>query len=210
MCFHSKQTKSATTVANRWQAKIEQPGLFNANAIYNGHDYPSTPVITKADPFWIKQYYWGLIPAWAKDESIKEFTLNARIETLTEKPSFKNVINNRCLVIVDGFYEWQSFNKNGELDANGKIKKKYLLSHKEDEPFAFAGLYNDWINPLTNEIKRTYTIVTTEASELMALIHNSKKRMPITLTPQREDLWLNGLATDNFKNDTIDLLATAV
>lgn len=99
-----------------------------------------------------------------------------------EKPSFKDSINKRCLVIVDGFYEWQW------LDKVGKSKQKYLITHKQDEPFAFAGLYNDWLNPATGDIRRTYTIVTTEANELMAEIHNNKKRMPVSLTGRRVKL----------------------
>jgi putative SOS response-associated peptidase YedK len=90
------------------------------------------------------------------------------------------------------------------------INHRFSKTHKQDEPFAFAGLYNDWLNPATGDIRRTYTIVTTEANELMAVIHNNKKRMPVSLTPEREELWLNGVETEEFKNDSIDLLATPV
>ena len=85
-----------------------------------------------------------------------------------------------------------------------------MLTHKEDEPFAFAGLYTNWVDKNTGEIRNTYTIVTTEANALMSEIHNNKKRMPIILTPEREKLWLAGEEIDNFKKDEIDLLAIAV
>jgi putative SOS response-associated peptidase YedK len=75
-----------------------------------------------------------LIPAWAKDKTIQQYTLNAKIETLNEKPSFKNNIKNRCLVIADGYYEWQW------LDPKGKNKQKYLITLTSEEPFAFAGI----------------------------------------------------------------------
>jgi putative SOS response-associated peptidase YedK len=204
MCYNHKQTKSITTLANRWQAKVEKPDLFNEKGIYNGFTYPHTPVITNTNPFLIKEYYWGLIPSWSKDDSIRAYTLNAKIETLLEKPSFKDCVNNRCLILIDGFYEWKW------LDKVGKTKQKYLLTHKNDEAFALAGLYNDWLNKETGEVRRTYTIVTTEANELMAEIHNNKKRMPVSLLPEREDVWLEGANTDEFKKDSIDLLATAV
>lgn len=204
MCFHSKQTKSATQVENRFKAKIEKADIFNSKAIYNGFTYPHTPIITNKNSELIQEFNWGLIPTWSKDESIRAYTLNARIETIKEKPSFKEAINNRCLVIVDGFYEWQW------LDAKGTKKQKYLLTHKEDEPFAFAGLYTNWVDKNTGEIRNTYTIVTTEANVLMSAIHNNKKRMPIILTPEREKLWLAGEEIDNFKKDEIDLLAIAV
>ena len=204
MCFHSKQTKSATQVENRFKAKIEKPDLFNANAIYNGFTYPHTPVITNKEPGLIKEFNWGLIPAWSKDETIRAYTLNARIETIKEKPSFKGVIKNRCLIIADGFYEWQW------LDKKGTKKQKYLLTSKTDDLFAFAGLYSEWIDKSTGEIRNTYTIVTTEANALMSEIHNNKKRMPVILSTQREKDWIDGAEIDTFKKDEIDLLATAI
>src|ERR1019366_4997336 len=204
MCFHSKQTKSAVEGSNRFTAKIEKPELFNSNAIYNAFTYPHTPIITNADRGLIKEYYWGLIPTWSKDEDIRAYTLNARIETIKEKPSFKGVINNRCLVISDGFYEWQW------LDSKGTKKQKYLLTSKTNDLFAFAGLYSDWIDKSTGELRNTYTIVTTVANALMSEIHNHKKRMPIILSPERESLWLAGEEIEDFKKDEIDLLATAI
>ena len=89
------------------------------------------------------------------------------------------------MVIDNGFYEWQW------LDSKGKNKIKYEIGIGNDDLFAFAGLYSQWINNSTGEIKDTYTIVTTQVNELMAEIHNTKKRMPIILKPQDENKWLN-------------------
>ena len=185
MCFHSKQTKSAQEVENRFNAKIERTELFQSIEDNNGFNFPKNPIITNEKPNIIQHYNWGLIPSWAIDDDIKKLTLNARIETINEKPSFKNSINKRCLVIANGFYEWQW------LDSKGKNKIKYEIGIGNDELFAFAGLYSQWINTITGEIKDTYTIVTTQANELMAEIHNTKKRMPIILKPEDEEKWLN-------------------
>lgn len=185
MCFHSKQTKLALELENRFKAKIEKQELFQSQVKINGFEFPKTPIITDNKPNIIQHYNWGLIPSWAKDEDIKKMTLNARIETIDEKPSFINSINKRCLVIANGFYEWQW------LDSKGKNKMKYEIGIGNDDLFAFAGLYSQWINNETGKIKDTYTIVTTQANELMSEIHNTKKRMPIILKREDENKWLN-------------------
>lgn len=185
MCFHSKLSKSAQELRNRFCIKMDDsfsPG------IYNGFQYPATPVITNKAQDKIQLFNWGLIPHNAVDVNIRSYTLNARVETIDQKPSFKNVVKNRCLVIVDGFYEWQW------LDAKGKRKQKYLISMPNDEIFTFAGLWSEWTDQSTGEIIRTYTILTTEANELLSVIHNSKKRMPFILAEEQEKDWLNGLA----------------
>ena len=184
MCFHSKQSKAATEVENRFKAKIEKIALFQPKENINGFDFALNPIITDEQPAVITHYNWGLIPSWSKDEEIKKLTLNARIETITEKPSFRNVVNQRCLVIANGFYEWQWH------DTKGKNKSKFEIGLENEELFAFAGLYSIWQNPTTGEEKNTYTIVTTEANPLMAEIHNIKKRMPIILCPEDEQKWL--------------------
>jgi len=95
---------------------------------------PKTPVIAHNKPGTIQPFTWGLIPFWLKDNTIQQYTLNAKIETLAEKPPFKNAINNRCLVIADGFYEWQW------LDQKGRSKQKYLITLPNNALFAFGGI----------------------------------------------------------------------
>ena len=184
MCFHSKQSKEATEVENRFNAKIDNIVMFKPQESINGFDYPLTPIIIDENPKIITHYNWGLIPSWSKDDEIKKFTLNARIETVDEKPSFRNSVNKRCLVIANGFYEWQW------LDSKGKNKNKFEIGIGNNDLFAFAGLYSEWTDKITGEIKNTYTIVTTEANPLMAEIHNIKKRMPIILKQEDEIKWL--------------------
>lgn len=191
MCFHSKQTKSALEVENRFKAKIDDLALFHPKENINGFTFPKTPIITDEKRKSIQHYHWGLIPSWSKDDDIQKMTLNARIETIEEKVAFKNSINKRCLVIANGFYEWQW------LDSKGKNKIKYKIGIENGELFAFAGLYSNWINKETGEVKDTFTIVTTEANELMSKIHNIKKRMPIILKREDEEKWLSNLPIKN-------------
>jgi putative SOS response-associated peptidase YedK len=139
------------------------------------------------------------------DKNSRKHTLNARIETLKELPSFRDAAKNRCLILVDGFYEWKW------LDPKGKEKQQYLISMPNDEPYAIGGIYSEWIDKETGEIMLTYAMVTTEANELMAEIHNTKKRMPLILTPDNEKLWLDAsISPDAFKNCQVDLIAKEV
>ncbi len=185
MCFHSKQSKSAIELQHRYHAQFEDEARLQPS-VYNGFQYPSTPIITNLKPHLFQFFNWGLIPFWAKDDNIKKMTLNAKIETIYEKPSFRNVVNNRCLIIADAFYEWQW------LDEKGKTKQKFEMTLPNHESFAFAGLWSEWVDKSIGEKINTYTILTTEANVLMSQIHNTKRRMPIILSTDSEREWLNG------------------
>ena len=198
MCFHSKQSKSAQALKNRFNATFEKEKNFSPALAINGFTFPATPVITNAAPTKIQLFNWGLLPSWATDIAYRKNTLNAKIETIKEKPSFRQSVNNRCLIPVDGFYEWQW------LDEKGKKKQKYLLALPKDELFCLAGIWNIWVDKSTGEIINTYAILTTEANELMAKIHNSKKRMPVIVNKENEGNWLKGL---EIKNNEINLEA---
>lgn len=195
MCFHSKQSKTAEELSKHFNADFNHDSRYEPG-IYNGFNFPETPVITGCTPEKIETFKWGLIPYWAKDEHIKKSTLNARIETVREKSAFKDAIHQRCLVLADGFFEWQW------LDDKGKKKQKYLLSLPEDQPFGFAGLWSKWVNKRTGEAIHTYTILTTQANELMSKIHNTKKRMPVIVSPKHEHAWLNEQRL-NIQNDRL-------
>lgn len=185
MCFYFKQSKSAQEVQHRFKATFEQVEAYQPG-IYNGFQYPATPIITNVEPHKIKLFHWGLIPFWAKDDRIRQYTLNARIETIHEKPSFSSVVHNRCLILADGFYEWQW------LDEKGKKKQKYELTLPDGELFAFAGLWSAWLDKSTGELRNTYALLTTEANVLLSKIHNSNKRMPVILSADAEQNWLHG------------------
>jgi len=123
-------------------------------------------------------FVWGLIPSWAKDPSIGNRMINARAETVLEKPSFRNAFRRRrCLVLADGFYEW----KQGE---RGKTPMYIRLT--SGKPFAFAGLWESWNAPDGSNVL-SCTIITTQPNDLMATIHN---RMPVILPEQAYPAWL--------------------
>jgi putative SOS response-associated peptidase YedK len=107
---------------------------------------------------------WGLIPSWAKDDSIGDKLINARAETLSEKPSFKNAFKSRrCIIPASGFYEWKK-------GAGGK--QPYYFYLKEKDVFGFAGLWEEWTDKESGEIIETCTIITTEANEVLEPVHN--------------------------------------
>ncbi len=190
MCFHNSMSKKAQEVANRFNAQIEigfEP-VFHAS----GFSFPEWPVITSEEPEKIKLYKWGLIPHWVKGieqaEIIRGQTLNARSETVFEKPSFRTSIHKRrCMVLSTGFFEWRDFNKK---------KYPYFIRLRKTEIFAFAGIYSQWVNKTTGEIANTFSIITTHANPLMAKIHNSKERMPVILPEEIERDWLDNDLTD--------------
>lgn len=185
MCFHSKQSKDAQTLEKRFNSKFKVPNEFIPPYVYNGFTHPYTPIITNEEPNKIQLYSWGLIPNWSSDLKFRKHTINARIETITEKPSYRNYTKNRCLILLDGFFEWQW------LDEKGKNKQKYLLN-QDNEAFAIAGLWNKWVNKETGEVIENYTLLTTVANSQMERIHNIKKRMPMILSKDEELKWLQG------------------
>jgi len=127
----------------------------------------------------IIQSRWGFVPSWSKDLATGYKMINARAETLAEKRSFKTAFERqRCLVIADGFYEWQKA---------GAVKKPYYIRLKSGQPFGFAGLYNIWTSPEGEDIC-TSTIITTDANEILRPIHD---RMPVIAPPDAYDLWLD-------------------
>lgn len=144
---------------------------------------PSQPLLAipndrenKADFF-----VWGLIPKWAKDHSFGNRLINARGETLAEKPSFRGSFKyKRCLILADGFYEWQK-------QPGSKAKVPHFIHLKNRQSFAFAGLWDEWSSPDGSQI-RSCTIITTEPNEMMSSLHN---RMPVILPPEDYPLWLD-------------------
>ena len=183
MCFFFKQSKSEKEMQKHFQAKVINGRLIHPDD-YNGFSHPYTAVIKNETPEVIDFLQWGLIPHWAKDRSFQKNTLNARIETITEKPSFRDCVTHRCIIPADGFYEWQW------MDEKGKRKEKYHIHLPNEELFGFAGLWSKWTDNESGEFIETYAILTTEANELMAKIHNSKKRMPVILHPDSKTDWL--------------------
>ena len=186
MCFHFKQTKTENSYSSY---KLEGKLLIG---IYNGFTHPKVSCITENDPHNVSNLSWGLIPEWSKTEDIKKYKLNARIETINEKPSFKNA--KRCIIFADGFYEWKW------LDPKGRKKQKYLIQYPDSGSFGFAGLYDKWVNKETGETLEGCSIITTAAESIMKAVHNSKLRMPVTLNFDSMSNWLNSQSVEFFSD----------
>lgn len=128
---------------------------------------------------------WGLIPSWAKDTAIANKLINARSETVAEKPSFRGAYKyRRCLLPANGFYEWTG--------KKGEPKQPWLIRVEQNTPIAFAGLWEHWMDPNGSELE-TCTILTTEAADTIVHIHH---RMPVILKPEDFDAWLTAPAND--------------
>jgi len=185
MCFHLSINSSKKNIEKKFDASFELGYEFIPNQNLNGFSFPKIPVITNDNPKKIQFFNWGLIPHWIQNEekanSIKCKTLNARSETLKEKPSFKNLIGKKhCIVIADGFYEWRHQHKN-------KIKHHIYIKNKK--LFALAGVWDCWTNKLTGEIINTFSIITQNACGIMKYLHNSKLRQPIILNDLNISRW---------------------
>ncbi|GAB4481935.1 MAG: SOS response-associated peptidase [Anaerolineales bacterium] len=144
---------------------------------------PSQPVLALPNDGKLQAgfFAWGLIPGWAKDPAIGQKLINARVETLGEKPSFRGAYKyRRCLIFADGFYEWQA-----QPAARSKIP--HFIHLKSGAPFALAGLWEAWQSPDGGEIS-TCAIITTTPNPLMAALHD---RMPVILPPAAQQAWLS-------------------
>lgn len=186
MCFYVELNANKKKIIARFNKQIDvDVDLIESNFI-NGFTYPHLPIITNEKPDLITTTYsWGLLPNWSKDLDFRKNTLNARIETIDEKASFKNVTSNRCLIIATAYFEWRW------LDDKGKRKEKYRICNQDEEIFCFAGLYNRGVNSSTGDALNTFTMVTTQANNVMQYVHNHKQRMPIMLNKQDENDWLD-------------------
>ena len=129
----------------------------------------------------LAMFRWGLVPFWAKDVAIGNRMINARAETVSEKPSFRAAYRHRrCLLLADGFYEWKK-------EGTGKVP--YFISLANGESFAFAGLWETWQSKETEEIIQSATLITTAANDFISTVHH---RMPVILQPDTADRWLAG------------------
>lgn len=179
MCGRFSLTASGETIAQQFDL-AEVPDIPKH---YNIAPTQTIATIVVKNERQYQPMRWGLIPHWAKDPKIGNRLINARVETVTEKPSFRNLIKQkRCLVIADGYYEWQS--------QKGR-KQPYYFQIGEHQPFAFAGLWDTWRSP-DGEIM-SCTLLTTDASAEVSPVHH---RMPVIVPPQAYSQWLDPNLTD--------------
>jgi putative SOS response-associated peptidase YedK len=187
MCYTIEINLTREQLEKRFKATLDKHLPYRKQQRANAFSLPQCPVIAAEDPGKIELYTWGLIPSWVKDEayarSIRTKTFNARAESLFEKPSFRHIAQKqKCLVLTNGFYEWQT---------REKAKQPYYIGLKNEEAFALAGLYDRWLNRETGEVLNTFTVITTQANPMMEVIHNSKKRMPVIIRPGEEGAWVD-------------------
>ena len=177
MCGRFSLTKEEIEIEKRFNAKFYSNDLVKR---YNVAPSQLALVITDENPHELQLFRWGLIPSWAKESSIGYKMINAKSETVFEKPSFRNLIKKRrCLVISDGFYEWKPL--------EGKQKQPYRIGLKGDELFAYAGLWDTWLDKDSGELVPSFTVITTRANDLVLPIHD---RMPVILHREDEKKWL--------------------
>jgi putative SOS response-associated peptidase YedK len=188
MCGRYTVVADANALRDRFNAEV----TGNYVKRYNAAPGQLLPVITAVNPQGFSFFYWGLVPDWSKNKAISTKLINARADTIAEKISFRSALHSRrCLVPADSFYEWKNVTK------KSKIPYRFILT--DQQPFAFAGLWEEYENEL-QEIVHTFTIITTDANTTVKPIHD---RMPVILTPETERKWLD---TDSSEEDLLSLL----
>ncbi|NJD67799.1 MAG: hypothetical protein C3F12_04465 [Candidatus Methylomirabilota bacterium] len=178
MCGRFTLTTTLDTAALRFKVRT---GLEEADYKPRYNIAPTQAVIVVGDDEqrYLTRMRWGLVPSWAKDPAIGNRMINARAETVATKRAFRAALRKRrCLVVADGFYEWQK---------RDRTKQPFRIVLKNGEPFGFAGLWDTWRSPEGEEVK-SCTIITVDANELLRPIHD---RMPAILTREAEAVWLD-------------------
>ncbi len=183
MCGRFTQQRPASELAEIFAAEplVEDPGArFNVAPTDD-----ALVVVQREDRRAITAYRWGLVPHWAKDLKTGSRMFNARAETLTTSPAFRDAFKRRrCLVPVDSFYEWK---------REGTLRQPYNVAREDGRPLALAGLWAGWRDPATETVRRTFAIVTTTPNDAMADLHD---RMPVLVPDDRWDRWLDPTGED--------------
>ena len=187
MCFHISIINNYNSIEEEMDAKFVNNAIFNPKSHISAFSNPLIPVIISKKIQEISLFNWGLIPNWVKNideaNTIRRMTYNAKSETINQKPSFKySIKNKKCLIIANGFYEWQTTDK-------GKVC--YYITSSDSNIMSFAGIWSIWINKSNGENIKSVSILTQKANKTMSFIHNIKKRQPVILNKSHRNLWLN-------------------
>ena len=194
MCFSLCLCTSVETIAQSIQCAITEP-LPSVPGEISAFTHPTLPVVVA--PRNLQAMHWGLVPSWISSQeearTIRQKTLNARAETITQLPSFRDCYqrHQRCIIPADSFFEYQHQGKNQ--------KTRYRIDPTDQPFFLLGGLWSSWIGPKSGMPFLSFTIITVPANPLLEIIHNTKKRMPLILDPHSIDQWLTG-------NDSLPLL----
>lgn len=187
MCYFVEINLTRLEMQKRFGAEMPEYFRWEPMPFASGFSHPLLPVLTNEGKKELVPASWGLIPHWVTDRSkadeIRLHTLNAKAETVHEKPSFKKAFSQkRCILPASGYFEWHH---------KGKEKFPFYIKGTEQRILAMAGIMDDWTDRETGEIIRSFSVCTTPANPLMSRIHNSKKRMPAILPEGAEEEWLN-------------------
>lgn len=200
MCFHNSMSAKAIKLTARYGRKSDiieiYQDILNEQYHVNAFNFPKCPIITKAEE--VQVYNWGLIPFWVKSEEdadqIRRMTLNARADTIFEKPSFREpIMKKRCIIPSTGYFEWRH---------EGSKKIPYYIYCKDESIFSIAGICDTWLDKSTGEEHTTFSVITTDTNPLTDYIHNTKHRMPAILSQKDEETWLN----PNLSKEEISIL----
>ncbi len=182
MCGRYSLSKSKIELEERFQAEL----LSDFKPRYNIAPTQLVPVITSQSPKGFSFFYWGITPDFGQNKPVSQKLINARAESIKEKISFKSSFEKRrCLIPADGFYEWKKLGK--------KTKIPYRFTLREDELFAFAGIWEEY-ETVNGEIQHTFLILTTSTNEIVSEIHD---RMPVILNRQMEKKWLDNYTPES-------------
>lgn len=203
MCYHASFSFNHFQLAERYRLAAEEiPNGSTLPVPYaNAFSFPMLPVLINEPALKVKWMQWGLIPRWTKSpadaEKIRVMTLNAKLETLNEKPAFRHTLQSqRCLIPCSGFYEWREIQK-----------KKYPYRIENESPiFSMAGIYDEWLDQESGALVPSFAVVTAPANPLMEQIHNTKKRMPLILRPEEESHWLSASFGEDLKQSQMNFL----
>jgi putative SOS response-associated peptidase YedK len=185
MCFSVNVNLVKEEIEERYGVNFPGKYRYEPSYYYHAYGLPELPAICSDNQGTVKLLKWGLIPSWVKTEDdadeIRLKTFNARSESIDTKPSFSSSFRSkRCIIPVRGFFEWQHAEKR---------KIPWYIYSPNNEIISIAGLYSEWVKVSTGEVIYTFSIITTDANEMMAEIHNSKKRMPAILGKTNEKKW---------------------
>lgn len=187
MCFTVSIYAPTHTIETDLGAVFEDVGEYHPFFHVSGFVHPRLPLVINEDPSHIYCCEWGLIPRWTKSaeaaHDVRKMTLNARCETVFEKPSFRDAIRKRRgLLPVNGFVEWRH---------EGAVKQPHFIRSINGSLLTLGCIWEDWTDVQSGEAHRTFSIITTEANELMSYVHNSKQRMPVIIHRNERGRWLH-------------------
>ena len=192
MCFTVSIYAGTHVIETDVGAVFDDAAAYTPYFHVNGFVHPELPIITAERPTAIEMMQWGLVPRWTRDaaaaDDIRSMTLNARAETLFEKPSFRDAATKRrALLPVNGFLEWRH---------EGPLKQPYMVRYRDNRLLTLGCVWDEWTDRGTGDTRRTFSVTTTAANALMSWVHNAKQRMPVIVPPSARQAWLSDIDRD--------------